>query len=151
LQPTPVDLTLFTVGYQGHTVETFLDVLMAHGIAHVIDVRQLPFSRKPDFSKKRLTAHLAAVDIAYTHLVELGTPKALRDEVRHTHDYAAFFEAMDALIAVQPEAVQRALDIAQAQSSALLCFEASQAECHRLSVARAIEQLADERCVVVHL
>jgi uncharacterized protein (DUF488 family) len=151
LLPTPGDLTLFTIGYQGHTNETFLDVLMAHGIAHVIDVRQLPFSRKPDFNKKRLTAHLAAVDIAYTHLAQLGTPKALRDEVRHTHDYAAFFEAMDALVVAQPEAVQTALDIARVQSSALLCFEANPAECHRLSVARVIEQLASERCVVVHL
>jgi uncharacterized protein (DUF488 family) len=151
LQPTPVDLTLFTVGYQGHTVETFLDMLMAHGVEHVIDVRQLPFSRKPDFSKKRLTAHLAAVDIAYTHLVQLGTPKALRDEVRHTHDYAAFFEAMDALVAAQPEVVQIALSIVREQPSALLCFEAKYAGCHRLSVAHAIERLAGGRCTIVHL
>jgi uncharacterized protein (DUF488 family) len=151
LPPTPVDLTLFTVGYQGHTIETFLDVLMAHGIAHVIDVRQLPFSRKPDFSKKRLTVHLAAVGIEYTHLVQLGTPKVLRDDVRRTHDYEAFFQAMDALIAAQPEALQIALSLARAQPSALLCFEANQAECHRLSVAHAIEQLRGERCVVIHL
>jgi uncharacterized protein (DUF488 family) len=151
LSPTPTHITLFTAGYQGHTIETFLDLLMAHGIAHVIDVRQLPFSRKPDFSKKRLTAHLAAVGIEYTHLVQLGTPKLLRDEVRHTRDYPAFFEAMDALVAAQPEAVQTALGIARAQPSALLCFEADPAECHRLSVARAIERLAGGRCVVVHL
>lgn len=151
MQFTPAAFTLFTVGYQGHTIETFVDLLLAHGIAHIIDVRQLPFSRKPDFSKKRLMAHLAAVDIGYTHLVQLGTPKPLRDEVRHTHDYPAFFAAMDALIAAQPEAVQAALDIARAQPSALLCFEANHAECHRLSVARAIEQLAEEQCIIVHL
>ena len=151
MQTRPAAVTLFTVGYQGHSIETFLDLLMAHGIEHIIDVRQLPFSRKPDFSKKRLTAHLAAVGIAYTHLVQLGTPKPLRDEVRHSHDYPAFFEAMDALVAAQPEAVETALDIAQAQPSALLCFEANQAECHRLSVAHAIAQLAGEQCVVVHL
>ncbi len=151
MQPAPADFTLFTVGYQGHTIETFLDLLLAHGIAHIIDVRQLPFSRKPDFSKKRLTAHLAAVGIGYTHLVQLGTPKPLRDEIRRTHDYPAFFAAMDALVAAQPEALQAALDIALLQPSALLCFEANQAECHRLSVARAIEQLAGEGCRVVHV
>ncbi len=150
MQPTTA-WTLFTVGYQGHSIETFLDLLLAHGIRHSIDVRQLPYSRKPDFSKKRLMSHLAAVGIAYTHLVQLGTPKSLRDEVRRTHDYPAFFAAMDALIAAQPEVVQSALAIAQAQPAALLCFEANHAECHRLSVARAIAQLAGEACTVVHL
>ena len=82
MQPAPTDLTFFTAGYQGHNIETFLDLLMSHGVEQLIDVRQLPFSRKPDFSKKRLTAHLAGVGIAYTHLAALGTPKPLRDEVR---------------------------------------------------------------------
>ena len=135
MQPRPATFTLFTVGYQGHSIETFLDLLLAHGIEQIIDVPQLPFSRKPDFSKKRLTAHLAAVGIGYTHLVQLGTPKPLRDEVRQTQDYPAFFAAMDAIVAAQPEAVQATLDIARAQPSALLCFEVNQAKCHRLSVA----------------
>lgn len=151
MQPAPSELTLFTTGYQGHTIETFLDLLLAHGIAHVIDVRQLPFSRKPDFSKKRLTAHLAVVGIDYTHLVQLGTPKPLRDEVRRTRDYPAFFAAMDAIVAAQPEALRTALDIARAQPSALLCFEANPAECHRRSVAQAIAQLAGEACRIVDL
>ncbi len=151
MQPTSAAFTLFTVGYQGHSIETFLDLLLAHGVAQLIDVRQLPFSRKPDFSKKRLTAHLASVEIGYTHLAQLGTPEPLRDEVRHTHDFGAFFAAMDALVAAQPEAVQAALDITRSQPAALLCFEANPAECHRLSVAQAIERVAGEHCRVVHL
>jgi len=51
----------------------------------------------------------------------------------------------------QESRYQAALDIARAQPSALLCFEANHAECHRLSVAHAIEQVAGGRCVVVHL
>jgi uncharacterized protein (DUF488 family) len=74
VQATPAARTLFTVGYQGHLIETLLDLLMAHGIEHIIDVRQLRFSRKPDSGKKQLTAHLAAVGIGYTHLVQLATP-----------------------------------------------------------------------------
>jgi uncharacterized protein (DUF488 family) len=85
---------LYTAGYQGHTIETFLDLLAGNGVEHLIDVRQLPFSRKPDFSKKRLAAHLAAAGVRYTHLVALGTPKPLRDEVRRSKDYAAFFAAV---------------------------------------------------------
>jgi uncharacterized protein (DUF488 family) len=145
------DITLFTAGYQGHNIETFLDLLMSHGVEQVIDVRQLPFSRKADFSKKRLTAHLAGVDIAYTHLVALGTPKPLRDELRREHDFPAFFTAMRAILDVQPEALHEALELARARPSALLCFEANHAECHRLVVAEAIERLAGGACEVVHL
>jgi uncharacterized protein (DUF488 family) len=145
------DLILFTAGYQGHNIETFLDLLMSHGVEQLIDVRQLPFSRKPDFSKKRLTAHLAGVGIAYTHLVALGTPKPLRDELRREHDFPAFFTAMRAILDAQPEALQEALDLVRARPSALLCFEANYAECHRLVVAEVIERLAGGACQIVHL
>jgi uncharacterized protein (DUF488 family) len=144
-------LTFYTVGYQGHSIETFLDLLLAHGITQIIDVRQLPFSRKPDFSKKRLAAHLDTVGIAYTHLVALGTPKELRDEVRRTHDYPAFFAAMEALIEAQPAALDEALGLARARPSALLCFEGKVAECHRLTVARAMGQRCAEGYVAVDL
>jgi uncharacterized protein (DUF488 family) len=147
----PADLTLFTAGYQGHNIETFLDLLVSHGVEQLIDVRQLPFSRKPDFSKKRLTAHLAGAGIAYTHLVALGTPKPLRDEVRRTHDFAALFAAMEPIIAAQPEALHEALELARARPSVLLCFEANHAECHRLVLAQAIERLAGGACTIVHL
>ena len=151
MQPAPADLSLFTAGYQGHNIETFLDLLMSHGVEQLIDVRQLPFSRKPDFSKKRLTAHLAGVGIAYTHLAALGTPKPLRDELRRTHDFAALFAAMQPIIDAQPEALQQALALARARASVLLCFEASHTECHRLVVAQAMQRLVDGRCEVVHL
>jgi uncharacterized protein (DUF488 family) len=144
-------LRFYTAGYQGHSIETFLDLLQAHGIRHLIDVRQLPFSRKPDFSKKRLTAHLEQAGIGYTHLVALGTPKELRDEVRRNHDYPAFFAAMDAIVAAQPEAVHQTLDLARAQLSVLLCFEANYAECHRLVVAHALERLAEAPGAAIHL
>ena len=151
MQPAPSDLTFFTAGYQGHNIETFLDLLMSHGIEQLIDVRQLPFSRKPDFSKKRLTAHLASVGIAYTHLAALGTPKPLRDEVRRTHNVEALFAAMRPIIDAQPEALGEALELARTRPAVLLCFEASHAECHRLVVAQAIEQLAGGACTIVHL
>jgi uncharacterized protein (DUF488 family) len=144
-------LRFYTAGYQGHSIETFLDLLGAHGIKHLIDVRQLPFSRKPDFSKKRLTAHLAQAGIGYTHLVALGTPKELRDEVRRDRDFPAFFAAMEAIVAAQPDALRAALDLARAQPSVLLCFEANHAECHRLVVAHALERLAGAAGAAIHL
>lgn len=144
-------MQLFTIGYQGTSIEPFLDTLLANGVAHLIDVRGLPFSRNPDFSKKRLVAHLERVGIAYTHIPALGTPKALREELRRTKDLQTFFATMALLIAEQPAAVAQALQIAQAQPSALLCFEAQVAECHRLVVAQAMQHAATMPVEVIDL
>jgi uncharacterized protein (DUF488 family) len=135
---------LYTAGYQGHTIETFLDLLAGNRIEHLIDVRQLPFSRKPDFSKKRLAAHLEASGIRYTHLVALGTPKELRDDVRRNKDYEAFFAAVRAVIAGQPEALEQAAALVQSERCLLLCFEADVATCHRLAVAEALRERIPE-------
>lgn len=143
--------TLFTIGYQGETIETFLERLLAHGIAHVIDVRQRPQSRKPDFGKKRLAARLADEGIGYTHLGELGTPRALRDAVRRDHDYATFFAAMRPLIAAQPDALDAALALVERSHCALLCFERDHRTCHRLTVADALQARAATPLTVVHL
>jgi uncharacterized protein (DUF488 family) len=143
--------TLFTIGYQGQTIDAFVEVLQAHGVTHLIDVRQLPFSRKPDFSKKRLTAHLAAAGIGYTHLADLGTPKYLRDEVKQSKDYEAFFANMDKILITQAVALDEALELVRAQSCVLLCFEARAEECHRRSVANALVARSDTKLTVVDL
>jgi uncharacterized protein (DUF488 family) len=143
--------TLFTVGYQGQSIVTFLEVLLAHGITTVIDVRERPYSRKPDFNKKRLGAHLAAEGIAYTHLVELGTPKPIRDEVRRSKDYRAFFAAVTPLIEAEEVALQAALTMAHAETCALLCYEGPVETCHHLVVADALERRAAGDLCVVHL
>lgn len=143
--------TLFTLGYQGHSIVTFLDLLSAHGVTMVIDVRERPYSRKPDFGKKRLAAHLEAAGIGYIHLVELGTPKPIRDTVRRDKDYPAFFAAVEPLVEAAEPALQAALAHALAEPCALLCYEGPVAECHRLVVAEAIERRAGGQLQVVHL
>lgn len=135
-------ITLFTVGYEGQHIGPFIELLQAHGIEYVIDVRERPLSRKPDFSKRRLAAHLEAAGIGYSHLVELGTPKPIRDEKRRTHDLERFFAAVRPLLAAEPAALAQAVALAQAHTSALFCFEAQAGECHRRAVAEAMAQLA---------
>ncbi len=143
--------TLFTIGYQGHSIATFMELLLAHGITTIIDVRERPYSRKPDFSKKRLSAHLAAEGIAYVHQVELGTPKAIRDEVRRNKDYSAFFANITPRIEAQEETLQAALTLVRSNACALLCYEGPVHECHRLAVAEALVRRADGDLDMVHL
>lgn len=143
--------TLFTLGYQGHSIATFLELLQAHGVTHVIDVRERPFSRKPDFNKKRLAAHLEAAGIAYTHLVELGTPKPIRDEVRRSKNFQQFFAAVTPLVEAAEPTLQTTRELAGSETCALLCYEGPATECHRLVVAEALERRAGGALQVVHL
>ncbi|NJO81427.1 MAG: DUF488 domain-containing protein [Blastochloris sp.] len=143
--------TLFTLGYQGHSITTFLDLLGAHGVTTVVDVRERPFSRKPDFSKKRLGAHLTDIRIGYVHIAELGTPKPIRDEVRRSKDYQAFFAAIRPLVEAEEIVLQSVLAMARAETCALLCYEGLITECHRLAVAEALLARANGDLTVVHL
>lgn len=71
---------LFTVGYEGTTLDAFIANLLANNINCILDVRAIAFSRKPGFSKAQLARRLDLAKIKYIHLTELGTPKPIREE-----------------------------------------------------------------------
>jgi uncharacterized protein (DUF488 family) len=125
-------MKIFTIGYEGATMADFLAALTAAGVERVIDVRALPLSRRPGFSKSTLAASLAEVGIGYVHLKALGTPKPGRDAAKRgdratlEHVYAGQLELPEA----QAQAAQM-LDLAAEKPSALLCFERDPAICHR--------------------
>ncbi len=75
-------MKVFTIGYEGATMDGFIAALDTAGVRQVIDVRALPLSRRPGFSKSSLAASLAAAGIAYVHLKALGTPKPGRDAAK---------------------------------------------------------------------
>lgn len=138
---------LFTIGYEGKTVDEFLAELGEAGVELVIDVRAIAASRRPGFSKTSLAAGLAERGIAYLHLRALGTPKAGRDAARKGRiaEMHAIFEEQLAT----PEAavaLEQAIEAAQDKRAALLCFEAEAGGCHRHVVAgRMMERQAFER------
>ena len=76
---------LLTIGYEGCTIDTVLAALRSARADLLIDVRAVPQSRKPGFSKRQLAAGLDEVGIGYVHLQALGTPKPGRDAVRAGH------------------------------------------------------------------
>ncbi|MCR5872135.1 MULTISPECIES: DUF488 family protein [unclassified Sphingomonas] len=125
-------MKVFTIGYEGATVASFLAALERAGVRQVIDVRQLPLSRRPGFSKSSLGAALAERGIGYVHLKALGTPKPGRDAAkkgdRRTLEsvYARQLELPEA----QAQAARMRELIAETPS-ALLCFERDPGMCHR--------------------
>lgn len=129
-------LDLYTIGYEGTTVDAVVAALRLADVQHLLDVRAVPQSRKPGFSKRLLGGTLAASGIEYTHLRGLGTPKAGRDAVRHG-DVAAMRRIFMAHMET-PEAqfdLARAGEIARGRRVCLLCFERDHAHCHRSIVA----------------
>lgn len=130
-------MTIFTIGYEGATVDSFLAALARAGVRRVIDVRALPLSRRPGFSKSSLAAALKEVGIDYVHLKALGTPKPGRDAAKKG-DVATLTAVYDAQLAL-PEAqvaAARMLELADDAPSALLCFERDPCHCHRTLLLR---------------
>jgi uncharacterized protein (DUF488 family) len=127
---------LFTIGYEGSAVDDVVAALRQAGVAHLLDVRAVPQSRKPGFSKRLLGGTLEAAGIRYTHLRGLGTPKAGRDAVRHG-DVAAMHRIFRAHMQ-EPQAqvdLARAAELAGNEPCCLLCFERDHTHCHRQIVA----------------
>ena len=137
-------LKIFTIGYEGVTQGEFLAALKGAGVARVIDVRALPLSRRPGFSKTPLKNALAEVGIDYVHLKALGTPPEGREAARKgRHDelkriYAGQLELPEAIVA---GAQMR--ELAAEKPSALLCFERAPEGCHRSLLLKAIASEAE--------
>ncbi|WP_295561415.1 DUF488 family protein [uncultured Sphingomonas sp.] len=124
--------TIYTIGYEATTMADFLAALTKAGVKRVIDVRALPLSRRPGFSKSSLAAGLKEAGIDYVHLKALGTPKRGRDAAKKG-DVATLTAVYDDQLAL-PEAQAAAaqmLDLAQDTPSALLCYEREPEHCHR--------------------
>ena len=85
-------MTIYTIGYEGIDVQQFFMLLKEHNIETVVDVRELPLSRKPGFSKKILATALKLSGLEYTHLADLGCPKPIRDRYRADADWRSYKE-----------------------------------------------------------
>lgn len=135
---------LYTIGYEGADIDAFLRTLDACGIEQLLDIRDVPVSRKPGFSKSVLETKLRDRGIDYAHMKALGDPKAGREAMRRG-DYPAFLEIYSEHVAghTAQEALNEAVAIANERVSALLCFERSPKECHRTIVAGEMAERAD--------
>ena len=125
-------MKVFTIGYEATTMADFLAALTRAGVQRVIDVRALPLSRRPGFSKTSLAASLAEAGIGYVHLKALGTPKRGRDAAKKgdVAPLAAVYADQLELPEAQAQAAQM-LALAKEVPSALLCYERDPQHCHR--------------------
>jgi uncharacterized protein (DUF488 family) len=141
-------MRIFTIGYEGATVGEFLAALRKAAVERVIDVRALPLSRRPGFSKTPLRAALEEAGIEYVHLKALGTPAEGRAAARagRRQDLKRIYAGQLDLPEAMAQSAQM-LDLAREKPSALLCMEREPAYCHRTLLLDAVAPGAE----VVHL
>jgi uncharacterized protein (DUF488 family) len=141
-------MRIFTIGYENATVGEFLAALQEAGVKRVIDIRAVPNSRRPGFSKTPLGNALAEAGIDYVHLRALGTPADGRAAARAGRQ--ADLERIYAGQLELPEAIAQSaqmIDLAGEKPSALLCYERDPATCHRTLLLSAVAPDAE----AVHL
>ena len=116
------------IGYQGRSLEDVVGALLAGGIAVLIDVRELPWSRRPEFSRKSLAERLARAGIRYVHLPAAGNPRAIRRSGAASAEILARYRGH---LARHPGVLDEVVAAAAGAPAALLCYEADVAACHR--------------------
>lgn len=131
-------MTVFTIGYEGLDIDAFMSLLAQHGIDTVVDIRELPLSRKPGFSKKALTSVLNLAGLEYVHMVDLGCPKPVRDRYREDGNWKRYTDGFLKHLKTQEAAIAELAELVRSSSCALLCYEADFNFCHRSMVANAV-------------
>lgn len=117
---------VLSVGYERRTVEELLELLAAHHIEKVLDVRELPLSRKRGFSKQSLAAHLDAAGIDYLHLRSAGNPfRNLKADVERC------LELYESHLCENPEVIDLLATEMEGTKVAVLCYERLHDSCHR--------------------
>lgn len=138
-----VTTVLFTIGYEDHkTPDSLTAELLTAGVRRLVDVRELPISRRRGFAKRALGTALSEAGIAYEHDRALGNPKPSRDLYRSGRQAEGERQYLAHLrngSAVAVDALASRLD---ETPTCIMCFEADHASCHRALI---VQELRERR------
>ncbi len=142
-----------TIGYEGDSIETYLNRLIENDIRLLVDVRKNPISRKYGFSKRILSSLLGKMGIAYIHIPELGIPSSDRQELNTQYDYDRLFKKYEkTVLKDQRESLGKLFDLLNDNKRiAITCYEKDPQQCHRSRVAYAIESMTKNKVVTQHI
>lgn len=138
--PADTKASLFTIGYEGKSLERFLNQLLQAGVTLLCDVRRNPISRKFGFSKNTLSKACEGVGVRYEHLPELGIDSQERRDLNNQADYDALFADYERKSLPQhKDALTKIRSWVKADERvALTCYELLPQQCHRHCVAEAL-------------
>jgi len=131
---------VYTVGYEGKSVDAFFDLLLKKGIARIVDVRANPISRKYGFARKSMSDIAGKLGIEYLHRPEVGIPSHHRSDLDDYASYQRLFESYEREVLADQETVGRIVEIMRARPSVLVCMERDARWCHRGRLAAAVSR-----------
>lgn len=137
------EIVLFTIGYEGVSLEEYINKLIINGVTVLCDVRRNPFSMKYGFSKSQLQKACNGVGIEYVHIPEVGIESDKRQELNTQADYDKLFVFYKTSILKNEVAKQKEILslLVRKKRIALTCFEANICQCHRKHLAESISKL----------
>jgi uncharacterized protein (DUF488 family) len=144
------DTAIYTVGYEGCSIDGLLNVLMRQGIQRIVDVRRNPVARRYGFHKSSLTRLCGNLSIDYVHVPEVGIPSALRRDLDGPSSYAKLFDQYDReLLPTVQNAVQMIAGLIVEKPTVLMCMEANPDMCHRTRLANNVSAIT--RLPICHI
>ena len=147
------EIVLFTIGYEGITLETYLNKLIKNNIKVLCDVRKNALSMKYGFSKSQLKNACNGVGIEYIHIPEVGIDSEQRQELNTQIDYDSLFQTYkEKNLKESIDSQTKILNLlTNNKRIALTCFEADICQCHRKHLSEAITNLKDFKYKLEHL
>lgn len=142
-------IAIYTIGYEGSSIDSFLNVLLQRGITRLIDVRSNPISRKWGFAKSTLSGLCEKTGIGYVHIPELGISSDRREGLATKDDYRTLLDEYERHLPSLERKIQDALSLIGAAPSALVCMEADVQMCHRGRLANKMAKMS--QLPIVHL
>jgi len=142
---------IFTIGYEGRGVEEFISQLKHFHITRLIDVREIPLSRKKGFSKSALKERLEAEKIEYLHFKCLGSPSSIRNKLKTDGDYDYFFNAFSNYLSINMETIIEVHNYISSGTNCLMCYERLPNKCHRSIVVNKIKEYDGNGLKIKHI
>jgi uncharacterized protein YwgA len=152
-RPVESQTILYTIGYEGISLETYLNRLIQHDVKVLVDVRCNALSMKYGFSKSQLKTFCKGLNIEYQHIPEVGIQPAQRQELKTQTDYDTLFEVYREVNLKETVSEQEQILhlLRRKKRIALTCFEANICQCHRKHLAEAITQLPEWEFELKHI
>lgn len=147
------ETTLFTIGYEGVSLENYLNKLVKNDVKLLVDVRKNSLSMKFGFSKSLLKKYCESLGINYIHIPEVGINSDQRQELNSQKDYDELFEKYKKTTLVETSSYQETIIelLKKHNRIALTCFEADVCQCHRKPLAEAIAKFPTFEYNIKHL
>ena len=129
------------VGYEGDTIDSFLNKLIQDNVDVLVDVRRNAFSMKPHFRKDALARALQNSGIEYLHVGALGIDSEKRQNLETPADYQQLFEEYRQELPAKEKELGQVMELAKSKRVALMCFERDPHCCHRGVLAEKLKEL----------